>query len=108
MHVGIGNRETLQEIITRAAKDAELTSPISILSIIYTRMDADFQQHLPKIEKVGTTAMAPTSKQAYIQRMGRNGIRRKVTNAIPHCHPHKHTDPYVRRHPVTISYRLGT
>lgn len=76
MHVGIGNRETLQEIIMRAAKDAELTSPISILSIIYNRMDADFQQ------KVRTTVMAPTSKQAYIQRMGRNGIRRKVTRAM--------------------------
>lgn len=82
MHVGIGNRETLQEIIMRAAKDAELISPISILSIIYNRMDADFQQHLPKIEKVRTTVMAPTSKQAYIQRMGRNDIRRKVTRAM--------------------------
>ena len=33
--------------IMRAAKDAELTSPISILSFIYNGMDAEFQQHLP-------------------------------------------------------------
>lgn len=48
--------------IMRAAKDAELTSPISILSIIYNGMDAEFQQHLP-------VPTSTTSTDSYLQIM---------------------------------------
>lgn len=48
--------------IMRAAKDAELTSPISILSFIYNGMDAEFQQHLP-------VPSATISTDSYLQIM---------------------------------------
>lgn len=41
------------------------------------------QNHiLKKMGKVRTTAMIPTLKQAYIQRMGKNGFRRKGPRAM--------------------------
>lgn len=48
--------------IMRAAKDAEITSPISILSFIYNGMNAEFQQHLP-------VPSSTTSTDSYLQIM---------------------------------------
>lgn len=48
--------------IMRAAKDAEITSPISILSFIYNGLDAEFQQHIP-------VPSSTTSTDSYLQTM---------------------------------------
>lgn len=50
------------EYIIQAGKDAELTSPISILSIIYNGMDAEFQKQLP-------IPTSTTSTDSYLQMM---------------------------------------